>query len=368
MIDVVRVGILTFHNANNYGAVLQAYALQESLKSISEKVVVEVIDYYSDGVVKQRSICKMAKSQGILSALVHYPFLKRRVRHIDDFCNMHLNLSPKARDHRALTAIEKQYDIIISGSDQIWNKKWNGNDSAFLQSFHTNNQKKVSYAASFGIDHLPESWISEYHDYLCQFRHLSVRETSGKRILCEMGLASAVHVDPTLLLEVSRWDTICKKPSMKVDYALVFLVPFDRELLLDAYDIAEKRNLKLVVVSKSLKKVKGKNAGFSSVEEIVGLFKYSKVIITNSFHGTALSMIFRKDLLVKLSNPRGYNIRAKNLLALCGVIDCNNENDETIMISASSWNNNREKLDHSIHASKEYLMNVIAECFKSKEA
>ena len=121
-----RIGTLTFHNANNYGATLQAYALQKFLEKLYPNDTVEVIDYKCKGVRNQKSLKHYIKSQGLVSGVIHFLLALLRIRQIDRFCNEYIKKSSRVNSRDDLRQIAKEYDFIISGSDQVWNRKLTG--------------------------------------------------------------------------------------------------------------------------------------------------------------------------------------------------------------------------------------------------
>lgn len=352
-----KAGILTFHNANNYGAALQAYALQTTLKSIAPDSDIEIIDYTCNGVQGQRSLKRVIKKQGFVSAVLHFPFTKKRIKKIDGFCRRYMKLSRKVHSREELKTLAGEYDIIISGSDQIWNRSWNGNDDVYLQDFHDHNKKKASYAASFGIKELPQDWKDDYKKYLSSFSYVSVREESGRKIMKnDFDIDAGVHIDPTLLLTAEQWNKVASKNTMTKPYVLVYMVPYQKSVIEYARKIAAERGLDFVVVCKSLKKTGGIFKGGAGVEEIVSLFRDAQCVVTNSFHGTAFSVIYNKELAVELKNPRGYNLRSKNLLCECGLLDdCVGEEEGIIELPRPDAAQTEKLLAEKRKASYKYL-------------
>lgn len=315
-----KFGILTFHNANNYGAVLQAYALQEFLNNEIGKNCAEDIDYKCLAIRNQSSLLQWIKKQGVVSGVAHYPLIRLRISRISKFCKKHMGLSKKITNFEELKeVVHSNYRYIISGSDQIWNRNLTEEDT-YLQNFHDENLKKISYAASFGIEELPDSWKQDYKKFLSNFRSISVREESAKEILeNEFSIKAEVHVDPTLLLSANQWNKVACRQSNKRPFVLVYMVPYQQSVVNRAQEIAEKNNLKLIYVCRSLRKGNGIYKGSASVKEVIGLFRDADYVVTNSFHGTAFSIIYHKNFSVELNNSLRYNVRSAQLLKICGL-------------------------------------------------
>lgn len=358
----MKIGILTFHSANNYGAALQAYALQTAFRQTVPECEVEVIDYRCRGVQKQRSLKKLIQSTGFVSAVLHYPFVKKRIRKIDSFCRSHMKLSPYFGTAEELKAAVAQYDRIISGSDQVWNRNWTGGEDTYLQNFHEYHEKKASYAVSFGISELPQEWKADYEKYLKQFSYLSVREESGRKLLQnEFGLEARVNIDPTLLLTSEQWNQVAVKTNVKKPYVLVYMVPYQKSAAAYARKIAAEKGLDIVTVCKSMKRDSGIYKGNAGVEEIVGLFRNAAYVVTNSFHGTAFSVIYHKDFSIELNNPRGYNLRSRNLLTECGLLKEEPlQNTGILDFSGSDWDTAEKQIEKQREASKNYFREIVS--------
>ncbi len=322
-------GILTYHNANNYGAALQAYALQRFLKDNFGEDQAEVIDYQCEGVKKQRSYRYVAGRQNPIKGMLHYYLAISRIKKIEDFCRKHMSLSPNVGSRGALKGIADNYSFLVSGSDQVWNRKWTGGEDTYLQDFHDMHNKKVSYAASFGVSEIPEDWREDYKKLLSDFARMSVREEAGRELVSQQfGLKADVHMDPTLLIPKEAWCRIAASVTPRKPYVLVYMVPYQEAVYQKARKLADDKGLDLYVVSKSLKHYNKYYKGNSAVEEILALFRDADYVVTNSFHGTAFSIIFEKKFLVVLDNKYGYNIRSAQLITTCKAADLSNKPDQ----------------------------------------
>lgn len=321
-----KIGILTFHCSNNYGAVLQAYALRKTLSDLYESSDVHVINYRCEGTVSKTSFKDLRIKKGLAGAILHYRQINSINRKFEDFRKEYLQLTTPYKDKNTLKKDIADYDMVISGSDQVWNLKWSDGDEVYFQDFNDSNNK-FSYAASFGFNTLEDSLQPLYKKHLKEFNKISVREDSGKDIIeKQLGLKAEKHVDPTLLLSREEWSSIAKKPNIKGKYILVYMVPKQDSVIEYAVELSKKTKLPIVMLSKNLKPLNAIHAGDSSPEEFVGWFENAEYVVTNSFHGTAFSIIFGKKLCIELNNLRGLNIRSKNLLELCG-LNINNTED-----------------------------------------
>ena len=314
-------GILTFHNANNYGAALQAYALQRFLRDIYGDGLVDVIDYKCAGVRKQDSLRDYVARQGVIRGTVRYSLAHSRIKKIAAFCRENMSLSKQISTRKELPDIAADYEVIISGSDQVWNRKWTGGEDTYLQDFHNDNRKKVSYAASFGLAQLPSEWVDDYRRLLGDFSHISVREEPGKNIVRSLlNRESDVHLDPTLLHTRANWNAVAEKSKSKHSrkFVLAYMVPYQKSVHAKAKELAKRNGLDLLVVCKSLRNLFRKNA---AVDEVVSMFRDAEYVVTNSFHGTAFSIIYQKKFIIELDNKWGYNIRSAQLIKKFNISD-----------------------------------------------
>ena len=317
-----KFGIMTYHNANNYGAVLQAYALQTFLNCLFGEDSTEVINYQCEGVRKQRQLSYYLSNSNPFSGIAHYLFARNRIKKIMRFCQDNISLSKQINTKEELCELSNNYKYIISGSDQVWNRKWTGGEDTYLQDFHDVSEKKCSYAASFGLANLPDEWIDDYKRLLNDFSYISVREEAGKRIIYDtFELDSEVHVDPSVLLTPKQWNEVAEKTNLiNEKFVLVYMVPYQDSVMSKAKEIANQNDLKLVLVCKSIKRKSGIYKGTASVEEIIALFRDAEYVVTNSFHGTAFSVIYQKRFYVELNNKIGFNVRSAQLLKKCGIM------------------------------------------------
>lgn len=302
----MKIGIITFHRALNYGAVLQAYALQEYLNTIG--IDSEIIDYRSEYIeifYKQIKENPLKNPKMYLKELIYAPFNTLKRKKFDGFLKKYIKFSKKITTKEELKKINKEYDIFIAGSDQVWNLKWSGFDKTFFLDF-AEDEKKYSYAASFGFDKIPQEQEREYYELLSKFKKISVREESGKKIIKDLlHQECEVSLDPTCLISKAKWENIAKKPKEQ-NYILLYTLEKSKEL----EDYAEKKskelNAKIVYIADAIKrKKKYIYRGFLGPDEFVGLFSNARYVVTNSFHGLMFSVIFEKSFCLQYQKKEG---------------------------------------------------------------
>lgn len=299
----MKIGILTFHCAHNYGAVLQCYALQEILKSMGHDV--EVINYRPEYLLKPYRIFDLGRFKhknplklikAILKEIIL--FRKRVARHniFQHFINERLNLSYEVSREQ----IPSYYDVYIMGSDQIWNPQiTKGFDSVYFGEFRfpKNGKKYIAYAASMETSSLNQESKTFYSRVLKNFDAISVRENTFAQLLQSLTNKKIETVlDPTLLADPAIWDSIVKHPSIKEPYVLVYQVRRDKNTKRIANNIAKQLHAKVIEITANVNcKLLHNTYQSCSPEEFLGWIKYASCVITTSFHGTAFSIIYNKS-------------------------------------------------------------------------
>ncbi len=323
----MRVGILTFHRAYNYGAVLQAYALQKKLNDMG--VNSEIIDYLSLDMQSQMRLFSYDRSLSIKGNFIKFVkdfYRKKKNMAFDLFIGEEMQLSQKRySDFNGLVKLDRQnlYDVYIVGSDQVWNNKNNLEDRAFLLGFTEDDTKKCSYAASLGNAHLDGKVCEQYQKELKKFRVLTVREEDSiekYKFLSENG-AKAV-IDPTLLLKKEKYETIASPRIVKRKYAFLYTIAQDRKLRKYARKFCKENGLILVDSKRS--RVFFKN---SSPRDFLSFIKHSEYVFTNSFHGTAFSIIMQKQFATELNTKHSFNNRSNDLMMKTGLLYRDIESD-----------------------------------------
>lgn len=296
----MKIGILNFHRALNYGAVLQCYGLQETLKSLGHDV--SVIDYrpqiIEQGNRKYFNLSYLKECKFILFiksfiATILLLFKKTKaIKSFDNFLNRYLNVSKPVITLDNVKLLDK-YDIIFVGSDQVWSEKIIGIDDIFLGNFKREHVKYVSYAASLGASaYFDDPKQQKLLEYLHNYSKLSVREGYLKDWLKANGFDSQVTLDPSLLAPEKVFDSIAIQPGIDNYVLFIQVSPCD-----GAYQFAERLASQLDCKLVSLQRYSLSNKVMQGImpSEYCGLVKYAKCVVTVSFHASAFSIVFRKD-------------------------------------------------------------------------
>ena len=298
----MKIGILTFHNADNYGAVLQCYALQETLKTLYPDDEVRVVDYRNLAIERSYRILGLRRRPlGNVTQFLYAPALMRKHRQFGKFRTSFLDVG---------TARFDDYDVILFGSDQIWNAELTGSDlSYFGKGFFGT---KIAYAASDGGE--IGSTDDEIQGLLRGFSAVSCREKSLSKKICAMTGRGDIQIvcDPVFLRSKRQWQEFSQLPEER-GYVLAYKISehpqFDSEAEFLGRQLG--KQVVQVVYVRSLKKMFCRRQKFIeclSPQQFVGLFDSADFVLTTSFHGTAFSLIFEKPFFVLAFDGRSERI------------------------------------------------------------
>ena len=301
----MKAGLVTFYHIHHYGALLQAAATERAVESLGGEC--EIIDYY---VNQNNDLFRKPTGVGSAAADVHtalhYKALRDRYQRFERFSKDHLRISGhRFESLEELRSAELPYDLILSGSDQIWNPKIfpDGRfDPVFFGTFSS--RRKIAYAPSFGVPHIPEGMEEELRSYLESFSHISVRERQGREIVKEItGKDVPVVLDPTLLLTAEQWSAMAVPPDRSGGYILCYCISKPGALAPYIQRLAEETGLPVVQLCGIRQKVHPRavcvlDAGPS---EFLGLFQNASYVCTNSFHGTVFSVQFQKPFFTAVA-------------------------------------------------------------------
>ena len=314
---IKKIGIVTFHNAINYGAILQTFALSKAIEKTGNTCI--VLNYECERIKRGSKIkIRFKNPRQLARDLLYLPCnLLRKVRFIN-FKRKNLVLT-KRLTKQQLQKYNNQFDLFITGSDQVWNYQLTDFEKAFFLDFVNDNSKKYSYAASFGFDFLPQEYRQEYKELLSYFNKISVREKAGVTILSKLGIEACEVLDPTFLLEKNDWAKVFGDKKIKEEYILVY--SYTSKILKDfAIKLSEHTNCKIIDISFSIKNLFNKRY-ISKVgigpKEFLSLLYNARYVVTNSFHGTALAINFNKPLFIEfLPPPSKVNSRLENIIEI----------------------------------------------------
>lgn len=344
-----KIGIITIHKSEvNYGACLQSFALWKFITDLGNDC--EIIDLsrpcHSDYKISRSfgEKCKpwkqklMAWVKRSISKKNRTNWILERRKKFENF-NKQASYSRKFRSVEELYKASLDYDIYITGSDQVWNPKMPFLNEPYFLTFVPPNKKKISYASSFGIDYIPQEYKEKYANWLNKYDYLSTREESGASIVKDLtGKNPEVVLDPVFLLPKVTWEKYTQDISgiAPHSYIFVYMLKYDERTVKHAIALAEKRRKPLYMVLSEEKIVEHpmvKQLVSLSPSEWLWLVANADVFVTSSFHGTALSIIFNTPFVVFLENGVPTNNRILDMLASMGMM----ENLFDVNTASSEW-------------------------------
>jgi len=359
-----NIGIVTFLYTN-YGALLQAYALQRYLKNENFNVVniyFKTIEHENDSRVFNFYGTFKSKISQLFFTLIRYRGLKKRKLRTDLFKNKYFNLSPIYRTIEDFISRPPLFDIYISGSDQVFNPYGDYRDVFYLN-FDKGRSKKIAYSASFGINEFTDDVTRMVLPLVQDFDAISCREKDGADYLRDvLGREVFWVADPTFLLKVEEWDEICVLPKLKGKYIFVYALADEKSLIEIAKRIKKKTGFKIICV-------RGNTRDFISADkciygcgpaEFIGLIRKAEYVVTDSYHGTIFSIIFNKAFYTFISRPKV----ASRIYSLFNLLECSDRVVTKEKIDCFTFDNkvalhNTEKLEEMIRHSRVFISKEI---------
>lgn len=348
----MKVATITYSNAQNYGAMLQAYALSSYLNAFCK---CDVIDYRT---FDSRWFKPRKEIKDIVVSAVQISQGKRRVSRFEQFRKKYLPLTTICECRDDLKKLNNEYDCFITGSDQVWNCSHGANENFFL-TFADKDKKKVAYAASFGSSSIPKEYAEAVSSYLKEISYISIREKSGA-VLVErlIGNKPPVVVDPVFLKDAAEWKQIATTVEMKKPYVFVYSTQKSANLNQAVKDFTEKNRIKIV----STHAIPGVHC-FVRKDigplEFLGYIMNAEYVISTSFHATAFSIIFEKDFCVVPHSQTG--ARVTDLLEDANIAECIWQRDNYQYHQVDYSNAGVKALQTRIDFSKQFLRNCLNE-------
>ncbi len=313
-----KIIITTFQRAHNYGAMLQALALQ----SILEKKGFEVkfLDYKDVNIEAPYRLFPLKGKRGIEAVKT----MLRSVRYIGpNIIRRHrFSAFQKNKLHLESEKTDLFADYYITGSDQVWNMDiTNGLSDIYTLNFGKEDVKRISYGASIGKGQLSSEEKIVFQNKLQHIDSISVREETAKNILKQIFPDKDISVvlDPTLLLEKTEWENMIGevKTQENKKYILAYMVEKNQEFNNIVQNLEEKTGYPIFHFEKKNCWKNAKSCYTSGVLEFINYIRNAEYIVTTSFHATVFSIIFNKKFWIIPHEVTGS--RVVDLVNLLGV-------------------------------------------------
>lgn len=308
------VATLTFQDALNYGALLQCYALQQSIMKLGYDT--EVLNYTSEVIRlsnwprKIRSASSLAE---VVKILAKNQYLNNRKKSFDIFKEECLALS-KEIFADSFSADTVKYAKVIVGSDQVWNPILTHGDMNYFLKDLSASAKKAAYAASIGLSSVPGDYAADIRDLLSDYCDITVREETAAKVLeALIGRIVDVVCDPVMLLECSEWEKLMEgDESDNKSYVLYYSLGLpDKRVVEMCRELSGKGNRDLVVLHNSPVNPRGCISDNScDPRRWLRYLKDADTIVTPSFHGVCFSLIFRKNFIC-LENQKNSDVSSR---------------------------------------------------------
>jgi hypothetical protein len=373
----LKVGILTYHFSDNYGALFQAYALRQwFIQNGHDAVFVNYHPDYVEGGGEFNWRKPISKTNLKILFLKVMGWKERTLgnraqKHgFEYFRRVELGVQEERyNDAKDLNEAKLNYDLLVCGSDQIWKPSDHyGVDPVYFLNFNTENKtKRISYAPSFGKDFLDEKYKEDVAKLIKKIDAVSVREESGRKVISDItGIEAACVPDPTFLID--DYTQIIKPYPLKSDKHVFCYALRSRESIGEvAEEISARLGCELVSPHNPHRRWREiGNTVFPCPSQWLYLLKSAEFVVTNSFHGAALSIILNKPfVIVGLQGKKEeFNARVKNLLNLVE-LDCrfvqhvDEHTVDDVLNSSIDWHAVNQRIAHLRNAGQSYLLDNI---------
>ena len=292
-----KIAILTWHYYNNFGSALQAYALQEAVKEINPNV--EVLNYQNK-LYSGKPVMRVIQKIDFLYNIVCSLFNRKRSYKFYHFRKKYLRQTKLFQNADELKKAVVKYQSVIVGSDQIWAPNV-FNPIYMLDFVNGKETRKISYAASIGLEKIPDELSTVYQNLLSDFSFISVRESQGKKLLSDKcSIEARVVLDPTLLIDAEKYKKIMLPVDLVDDkYVFCYFLNENNEYRKQVEDYAQKHGLKIFGFSANPKDDNWLNSlSTLSPLEFLWVVDKAKAVFTDSYHGTIFSLLFHKEFFV----------------------------------------------------------------------
>lgn len=330
----MKLGIITFYRPINIGAVLQATATNRIIFN-NDKIQSKLIDYRlprTEFYRKPFNFSRPFKAKGFVSILkailvefLFYPKRKKAYNNITKFVDTYLSTTLSSfYTKEEFLFLNKEFDGYVIGSDLVWNPLMTENlDDFFFASFAGDTKLVFSYAASIGQKDIDEQTLKTIAQNIERFKGVSVREkTTKEQLQCFTKKTVSSVLDPTLLTKEDDWDPyICDFKYRNLDYIFVYMLENSSELVSFAEELASQLHCKIITYD-SKRKFKFKDTiavPTIGPSEFLDAIKCAKAVVTNSLHGCAFSLIYKKEFYAFPHSTR--SIRMIDLLDDLGLND-----------------------------------------------
>lgn len=360
-----KIANITWITYKNYGTFLQAYALQQYIKSLGfqsailddKSIILRTFNWRWE---IKRIFCRMTKAYRMFSRSE-----KTSDKLFENFKNDHLVIEKNISN---IDYLNSEYDCFVCGSDQIWNPFSLKNPKAvfFYANFAT--KKRIAYGPSIGVSAIPSEYIKQFTELIQRFQFLSAREEQGGKIMKELaGKEVSTVVDPTLLLEQEEWDKLIKNDKQCTQkYILGYFLTPNPNYINAAKNYAQQMGYKfwMLYTDQSYDAI-ADNLITAGPIEFLRAIRNAQFVLTDSFHGSIFSSIFRVQFITFkrfINTTTSQNSRVENLLKLMNIPERFigiEEIEKMYTLKDINYDEVWDSITPSIAESKQYLINAL---------
>lgn len=350
-----KLGLVTFSNTyDNYGQMLQTLATIEFFKHRGYEVYllrqrlpfIKLLKRKAHRVLKALGIERKTDFDKWRKATMAE--LEQHPREFETFRKKHFNLLEiKSQD-----VAKQHFELVVAGSDQIWATL----DEFMFMNFGSD-VPRISIAPGVGLQNYNAEQLSKIWGYLQGYRFITVREETGRAMCRKMGLEANVILDPTFLCDTSCYDQYAEEMHITEDYVLVYMLGAKAALeLTDIYKFAKANNLSVKYVA-SQGRMDSYEKIYATLPQWLYLLKHARYVITNSFHGMALSIIYRKQFLSLpiISSTKAMNDRIEHLAEVFDLKKRLYDGDMNVLLEPLDC----EKIDIAIDKNKQFVEHLL---------
>lgn len=373
----MKLGGITWWR-NNYGSILQAYALQKVLREDLKQDYI-IINQYSGKMMSVDNLIDKLKTIGIkntakrLVGRFGLPKLRKRVEALQMFVDNNLIVSDEVYSEDTIAQANEVFDGFLCGSDQIWNPANVGLDSMYWLGFAKPGKLKIAYAPSIGLIEADQEQEKRIRENLKSFDAISSREESGKELInriLDAGVCQTV-LDPTLIVEKERWDNLSDHNNIGEKYIFAYLLRGTAQERKRIECFAKQKNMRIV----SMPFLDGENMVLydfkfgdvklwsSGPDDFIRAIRYAEYVFTDSFHCMVFSCIYHKTFFTFPKKGKMQMSRIEGLQELLGVesriITSETTDDELDDMPAIDWRIVDSNIGKHRDASRQFLRDAI---------
>lgn len=372
----MKIGVITIHNSPSYGACLQSFALYEYLREQGHEV--EIIDLhrpYQKDYVKSKVYIPYSKinKQSWIKRLFGFVCKKKKTylsaicqEKFDEFYGK-IKLSRPYFGVDELYANPPIYDIYITGSDQVWNPTQPYCIEPYFLTFAPKGRKRISYAASLGLDYIPDDLKPKYRLWLEQYDRISVRESETKDLLESFSNKQMdVVADPTFLIDIEKWKSMLLLPEKTESYIMLFTLGYKPTLLEYCKKLSKESGLRLKYISSCLTQGDNEYDAINDAgpREFLGYISRADLVITDSFHGTVFSLLLgTKNVFTYMDKDFKRGVRMRELYNIVGyeshLITGTTKNYEDLCHLPLDHDLVQRRIDEAAETSRKFLLSCL---------